>query len=68
MEELEAMSSPAEKPAMVTKAVHFKEVTPADAGKVVVGVDVGRFPAAPTRMPVAAETDDDDERAALASH
>ena len=69
MQELEAMSAPAERPAMVTKAVRFQEVTPAAAGEVVLGVDVGRFPAAPTKMPIAAGRDEEcqgDERAALA--
>ena len=68
MEELVAMSEPAPREgAMVTKAVRFQEVTPAGATEAVVGVDVGRFPAAPTRMPAVGEEDEDDERAALAS-
>lgn len=68
MEELMAMSEPAPREgALVTKAVRFQEVTPVAAAEAVVGVDVGRFPAAPTRMPVVGEEDEDDERAALAS-
>ena len=67
MEELLAMSEPAPKPgAMVTKAVRFQEVAPVEAAEAVVGVDVGRFPAAPTRLPAAVE-EEEDERAALAS-
>lgn len=50
-EDLEAELAELSTPAVSTKAVRFQEVTPKDAGEVVVGVELGAFPAAPTALP-----------------
>ncbi len=50
-EELEAELAELSAPAVRTKAVTFAEVTPKDAGEVVVGVELGAFPTAPTALP-----------------
>ncbi len=50
-EELEAELAELSTPAVRTKAVKFAEVTPKDAGEVVVGVELDAFPAAPTALP-----------------
>ena len=50
-DELEAELAELSAPAVRTKAVTFAEVTPKDAGEVVVGVELDAFPAAPTALP-----------------
>lgn len=50
-EELEAELAELSAPAVRTKAVTFAEVTPKDAGEVVVGVELGAFPTTPTALP-----------------
>ena len=55
-DELEAELAELSAPAVRTKAVTFAEVTPKDAGEVVVGVELDAFPAAPTALPKSEET------------
>jgi len=50
-DELEAELAELSTPAVRTKTVKFAEVTPKDAGEVVVGVELGAFPTAPTALP-----------------
>jgi len=56
-EELEAELAELSTPAVSTKAVRFQEVTPKDAGAVVVGVELDAFPAAPTALPTKEDED-----------
>ena len=53
-DELEAELAELSAPAVRTKAVTFAEVTPKDAGEVV--VEMGAFPSAPTTLPTSEET------------
>lgn len=53
-DELEAELAELSAPAVRTKAVTFAEVTPKDAGEVV--VEMGAFPSAPTTLPTNEET------------